>query len=274
MGTAALGIDHLTAIGMPPVDLIQLAEAAGLQSISLMTHRNYNPYGFADWSLVDDARLRRETRAALAGSGVQLALGEACHIRPDATARDFEPVIAMFAELGCPRMNVVSFEYEPVREAEQAHELAEMICAAGLTFNWEFSRLGRRMLADVAREVRAMRARGLAAHILIDPMHFIRGGEQIANLAALEPELVSYFQLCDVPLVGEGEYMEEALYCRLPQGDGELPLAEIVRALPEGAVISMEIPQRSRIEAGESFIDMVRDAAAKSRALLAEALGG
>ena len=130
------------------------------------------------------------------------------------------------------------------------------------------------MLADVAREVRAMRARGLAAHILIDPMHFIRGGEQIANLAALEPELVSYFQLCDVPLVGEGEYMEEALYRRLPPGDGELPLAEIVRALPEGAVISMEIPQRSRIEAGESFIDMVRDAAAKSRALLAEALGG
>lgn len=266
-----LGMDHLTVVGMPPVDAIRLAAAAGLQTVSLMAAQKYNPFGFGPWSLLADAPLRREVRAALADNGVAMALGEACLVEPDGGPATWQPLIDLFAELGTPRVNCVSFQLDPVREAEQFEQLAGLVNAAGMTMCWEYSRRRGRNLAEVARQVRALRERGHRADILIDPMHFIRGGEQVATLAALEPGLVSYFQVCDVPLVGEGEYMDEALYRRLPPGDGELPLVEIVRALPPGVVYSMEIPQVPLFAAGVSHLDRVKAAAAKSRAMLAAA---
>jgi len=271
MAEIALGLDHLTVPGLPPVESIALAAAAGLQSVSLMTARNYDPFGFPEWSLLADRQLRRDTRAALADHGVALTLGETCLVSPEATRADWEATIALFAELGAPRVNCVSFQPDPVREAEQFEELAGLVSAAGMTMCWEYARLRRRNLAEVVRQVRRLRSLGHRADILIDPMHFIRGGEQAANLAGLEPGLVSYFQVCDVPLVGEGEYMDEALYRRLPPGDGELPLVDIVRALPPGVVYSMEIPQVPLFKAGMSHLDRVKTAAAKSRAMLAAA---
>jgi len=266
-----LGMDHLVVLGMPPLENIRLAEAAGVQTISLMADQSFNPFGFAEWSLLDDRQLRRDTRAALADSAVALVLGEACRVEPGAGPDTWQPVIDLFAELGSPRVNCVSFQYDPVREEEQFEQLAGLVAAAGLTMCWEYSRRGRRNLAEVARQVRQLRGLGHRVNILIDPMHFIRGGEQVTDLAALEPGLVSYFQVCDVPLVGEGDYMDEALYRRLPPGDGELPLVEIVRALPPGVIYSMEIPQVPLFEAGVSHLDRVKAAAAKSRAMLAAA---
>ena len=49
-----LGMDHLVVLGMPPLENIRLAEAAGVQTISLMADQSFNPFGFAEWSLLDD----------------------------------------------------------------------------------------------------------------------------------------------------------------------------------------------------------------------------
>src|SRR5690606_12659160 len=70
--------------------------------------------------------------------------------------------------------------------------------------------------------------------LLIDTMHFFRLGNTVAEFAALDPALVGYVQLADAPWEARFEtYMEEAMYERMAPGDGELPLAELLRHTPE-----------------------------------------
>jgi len=266
-----LGIEHLTVSGMPPAEFVELAARADLQSVSLWSALADNPFGFAPWSLIDDAALRRAVRERLAATGIRLALGEAWVLRQGVDASGSKPMIEAFADLGCRAINMVSFETDRAREIEQAHKFAELVSEAGMAVAWEFAGNCQVTLAEAAEEIRRMRAAGQDAELLIDPMHFGRRGLRAEALAAIAPDLIGYFQICDVPLVGKGSYMDEALHRRLPPGDGELPLHEIIRALPDDVTCSMEIPQVARAQAGESHFDLVLDAAGKCRRLIATA---
>jgi len=269
--TIPLGMDHLTVSGMLPTDFIDLAAEANLQSVSLWSELRDNPFGAAHWSLIDDAALRRSVRERLAVTGIDLALGEAWLLQPDVDASGCIPTVEAFADLGCRAINMVSAEKDRSREMEQARKVAEIVTGAGMTVAWEY---GSRCQADVRGvldDIRQMRGAGLSVQLLIDPMHFTRRGQRAEELVGVEPELIGYFQICDVPLIGTGKYMEEALHRRLPPGDGELPLHDIVRVLPEGVIYSMEIPQVARAHAGESHLELVIEAAEKCRRVIATA---
>src|ERR1700757_5376805 len=73
-----LGIERLCVFGMPPVAFVRLASAldCSMIGIVLAAMRYYNPYGYEDWSLKDDSRLRREMVAALRDTGVAISLCE------------------------------------------------------------------------------------------------------------------------------------------------------------------------------------------------------
>lgn len=82
-------------------------------------------------------------------------------------------------------------------------------------------------------------------------MHFGRTGARISELANLDPQSIGYIQLCDVPLQPAlPSYMEEAMYQRMVPGEGELPLRDILAALPRNRVIGVEVPLRREAEAG------------------------
>ena len=82
-------------------------------------------------------------------------------------------------------------------------------------------------------------------------MHFFRSGAGAADIAALDPNLIGYVQLCDVPLISKhSTYMDEALHERMVPGTGELPLLDILAALPPHLVLGLEVPQRPLAEAG------------------------
>ena len=82
-------------------------------------------------------------------------------------------------------------------------------------------------------------------------MHLIRSGASAADLAALDPSLISYAQLCDVPLKSPyPSYGYEAAFERLCPGEGELPLKDIIAALPKDVTIGLEIPMLAKAEAG------------------------
>jgi len=52
--------------------------------------------------------------------------------------------------------------------------------------------------------------------------------------------------------------MEEALHERMIPGTGELPLVEMLRAVPDTVVVSAEVPLRSLAEAGVGDLERVR----------------
>jgi sugar phosphate isomerase/epimerase len=105
--------------------------------------------------------------------------------------------------------------------------------------------------------------------VLIDAMHFFRGGSQVAELAAIDPELIGHVQICDVPMPATNpDYGMEARDNRLPLGEGDLPLAEFLGALPGNVNVGIEMPLVARAEAGENIEQLLRQSIAVARKLL------
>ncbi|MFI6774344.1 hypothetical protein [Nocardia sp. NPDC050412] len=100
-------------------------------------------------------------------------------------------------------------------------------------------------------------------------MHLIRSGATPSDLATLDPNLIGYVQICDVPRYPTiPDYMAESMTERLGPGAGELPLFEILSAIPPSTVVSLEVPQLTEARSGVSHYDRIRPAVEATRALL------
>jgi sugar phosphate isomerase/epimerase len=82
------------------------------------------------------------------------------------------------------------------------------------------------------------------AGLVVDVLHLYRSGGSAAELAAVDPATVSLVQLCDAPRQAPpaARLREEALTDRRYPGEGELPLADVLAAVPPGAQLSIEAP--------------------------------
>jgi hypothetical protein len=108
--------------------------------------------------------------------------------------------------------------------------------------------------------------------LLLDTMHLGRSGATAAEVAALDPALIGYVQLCDAPRTPrEPNYLQEATLERMVPGEGEMRLRDYLEVLPPGLTISLEVPSRSLAEAGIGPEIRLRCCVEAARRLLAEA---
>lgn len=247
-----LGIERLGTFGMPPVEFVTLAADLGCTSvgIGLAPTPGYNPDRHPDWSLREDSALRRDTIAACHDRGVAIGIVEGFAVLPGRPPRDFAADLDLVAELGCHRINVVSVGKEMAQAIDGFAALAELAAARDLEVSAEMGSLGPLdRVAPALEVVRAVAAANFS--LLIDSMHFFRLGNTLEDLAALDPALIGYVQLADAPWAPRCEtYIEEAMFERMIPGEGELPLAEFLALVPDGATVSLEIPLRALAEAG------------------------
>ena len=83
--------------------------------------------------------------------------------------------------------------------------------------------------------------------------------------------MFGYIQLSDVPLVSSfPTYMEEAMTARRVPGTGELPLRDILAALPRDLVVGIEVPLLREARAGVGPHERLRPCVEAARKLLAE----
>lgn len=246
-----IGIDCLGVFGLPPVLFVELARGLGCRYIS----HGVGPVGpqlsgHPPWSLADVAT-RRALAKALADNDVSIGLGEGFIVQPGKDVGAFARHLEIFGELHTPRISAVSMEPDEERSLDQFAKLAEMAKPFGIAVAVEF--IPGFAVATLADALSVIRHAGSDnVKILVDCMHLVRSGGSAADLEAVAPERIGYAQLCDVPLVSSfGSYLEEAMYERLVPGQGQLPLADILAALPEDVVIGIEIPRKSRLEMGE-----------------------
>ena len=265
-----LSIEPLSVMGLPPVEFVELAADLGLQFVALSLSAMPNPYGYPSFSLRDDLALRHATVAALRDRGVTVSLGDGFVLRPGMEMRELAGDVAVMAELGAQRVNTVTFDPDLNRSVDQFGVLAEMAAEAGMETTLEFST--GLTIADLSTALGAVRAVGRPDfRLLIDTMHLVRSGSGPADVAALDPELIGYVQLSDVPLVPTiPDYMEEACFERMVPGTGELPLLELLDALPRHLVIGLEVPLRSQADAGVGPHDRLRRCVDATRQLLAQ----
>ena len=264
-----IGIELLSVFGLDPVRHVALAGELGCGHISCATIQSpFNPHGCPAWSLRDDPALVRATRDALREHGVSISLAEGFAVRPGQAIADKARDMDLMAELGARGLGAVSMEPDASRADDEFARLAEMAGERGLLATIEFAPC--QVIADLAQALDLVR-RIDAAHfrVLFDAMHFFRSGGSVAEIAALDPALIGYAQLCDVPLMAQvPDYIDEAMFRRLRPGEGELPLAAFVAALPRDIPIGLELPNLAAAEAGTAPIDWLRPAVAAARALV------
>ena len=269
-----LGIERLSVFGMPPVEYVALAADLGCSCVGmgLAPTGDFNPHGYRDWSLRDDAALRRETRTALADCDVKLALLEGFAVVPgkdllEGYARDMD----VLAELGGERIAVVSLDKDIGCTISGFAAIAELAAARGFAVSAEVGSLGP--IADVDSALAVARGVGLANFtLLLDTMHYFRLGNTVADLGRVPAAMIGYIQLCDTPWQPRFDtYIEEAMYERMVPGEGELPLDEFIAAMPADIVVSLEIPMRSLALAGSGPRERLAPCVAAARAKLAAA---
>ena len=266
-----LGIEMLSFIGLPPVETVHVAADLGCAHISIALTQmpaRFNPLGYPDWSLKDDAALRRALIAALRERGVSISLGEGFAVRPGVAMRDRGDEMDVMAELGTRGLGAVCMEPDPARALDEFATLAEMADARGMIATLEFAPI--QVVSTLDQALAIVRQIGQPHfRLLIDAMHFFRSGGSIAQLAALDPALIGYAQLCDAPMVAiEPDYMIEAMNARLVPGEGELPLADFVAALPDDIPLGLEIPMLAKAQAGIGPLDRMRPAVEAARRIV------
>ncbi|MCT2401042.1 sugar phosphate isomerase/epimerase family protein [Novosphingobium mangrovi (ex Huang et al. 2023)] len=261
-----LSIEFICVLGMPPVDFIRLARELGVSAIGLAPQPiTANPHGYPAWNLLEDAALVREARAALADNDVRVALGEGFLVRDGMDLTQFAPMLDLFADLGAPAVNAVSMAASP----ETFGAFAQMAGERGLRATVEF--LPLMPPASFAAALDYAAACGAAnAQVLVDAMHFFRGGSTVAELAVADPAKIGHVQICDVPMPARtDDYGLEAREERLAPGAGDLPLADFLKALPQGVTIGLEVPETAKAYAGIGPLERLGPVVEAARGLLA-----
>jgi sugar phosphate isomerase/epimerase len=163
-----------------------------------------------------------------------------------------EGFLEVSARLGARHVLVMSAEPDEARTVERFVELCERAAGYGLDVGLEFAiYTGVRTLAHAAQVV--ARSKQPNASVLIDALHFSRSGGLPSHLAEVDPALLRYAQICDagpdMPRPDDtAALIREARTGRLLPGEGVLPLAALVAALPAGVPVAIEAPCRATAE--------------------------
>jgi sugar phosphate isomerase/epimerase len=272
--TGRLGIEQLSVFGLPPVDFVNLAADLGCNCISAgLTGLDYNPHGYPSFSLREDTAMRRELTAAMRDRGVAISLGEGCIIRPNSDIRAAAADMDVMQELGVERLNTVSMDPDLARTLDQLAMFAQMAAERGMVSTIELC--PALTINNLDSAVAAVRHVGRPDfNLLLDTMHLGRSGATAAQIAAIDPAMIDYVQLCDAPRSpSEPNYLKEATFERMVPGEGEMPLRDYLAALPRSVTISVEVPLRSQAEAGIEPMIRLRRCVDAARRLLANVDG-
>jgi sugar phosphate isomerase/epimerase len=217
-----------------PIETIRAAEAGGWDAVGLWVEP-------AKWT---DAT-SREVRTALKEAGLIPLDVEVVWLQPGPPDPDHARVVEIAAEIGARNVLVVSSDPDIGSATAKFAALCAQGRAAGIRVALEFGHFTSvHSLAEALAIVEA--ADDPAGAILIDPLHLARTGGMPDQVAALAARLLPYAQFCDAPLVGPGAddvagIIREAVDERLQTGDGALPLAALLRALPPAIPLSIEL---------------------------------
>lgn len=237
-----LSLHHLCALDLDPPGLIRTARAAGFDYVCIFT-RGMDESGFI-FPLVTP-QLLRETRAALAETGIRVNNIEVFYITPDIDIAGCRENLEIGASLGARTCSAIIGDDDPIRAADNFAALAEMGKSYGLPPAIEAMAMSACGSIDHAAELG--RAAGhVDGCLAVDSLHLFRTGGSPADLARLGPSMIGSVQINDGPLIMPVDnHVFEAMTERLLPGEGEFPLRDFVANLPEDCVISVEVPNHA-----------------------------
>lgn len=236
-----IGVAHLSALDLPPIAFARHAARAGFSAIGLRLNPAM-PGGQAYPLRAASAELR-ELKQILLGEAIAVADIEFVALLPDIDVYQLQWLLESGAELGARSLTVSGDDADRQRLTANFAQLCELAAPFGVRVDLEFMRW--REVADLPAAVAVVQ--GAAQDngaILVDALHLYRSGGTARLVAALPDGLLGAVQLCDAPWQAPPpeQIIQEAREGRLAPGQGELPLAELLAALPAQVAFSVEMP--------------------------------
>jgi sugar phosphate isomerase/epimerase len=262
-----LSLSALTVLELPPPDMVTCARDAGYSHVGLRlipATREEPAY-----DTVGDTPIVRDTLARLRGEAIEVLDVEILRLKPDTKVADFRPVLETAARLGAHNALVAGNDPDEARLTDNLAALCDLAAPFAIApclepMPWTDARNfahGARIAGNTARP---------NVGLLVDPIHFDRGGSVASEIAQVPASWIRYVQMCDAPAQRPTTLdglLHQARAQRLLPGDGDLDLAGILHAVPAQAPISVEIPQQELAKAVPA-VARARRAAEKTRALL------
>lgn len=267
--TRILSLAALTVLELPPEDMVSCAAEAGFShvGIRLIPATDTEPR----YDLIGDTPRVREMERRLHDTGVKVLDAEIFRMKPDTRVADLEAALATAARLGASELLVAGNDPDSARLVDTFAAFCELAQRYGLHPALEFmpwtDAKNLRQAADIVQ-----RSAQPNAAVLVDAFHFSRSGSTLADLATVPAARLRYLQLCDVPAAVpptmEG-ILHEARAERLFPGEGGLDLVGLLKAMPAGLPISLEIPTHTLARTVPA-VERARRALAATQRVLAQ----
>jgi sugar phosphate isomerase/epimerase len=241
-----ISLHHLAITETTPAELADLAAALHCDHICLFVkipaaQASAFPYVFPRVASVGAAKT---LAARLDGLGVSVWNVDTFIAEPKVKIADYRETLDIAAALGAHTINALNlFPAEAAAAAaETLGSFSTLAAQAGLAVVLEWFRFSStRTLGAAVDLIRLANQPNLGLNV--DILHLVRNGGKPGDLAAVDPALIRYAQICDGPLEQPLDAQgDEGVFNRNFPGEGEFPLVDFVRNLPRDAVLSIEAP--------------------------------
>ncbi|MCZ8371036.1 MAG: TIM barrel protein [Porphyrobacter sp.] len=214
----------------------------------------------------------RAIRAQARDAGVELLDCEVAWIMPGAPNPWLTELVQIAAELGARNLLCVSSDPDMAATTAKFQTLVDAAKDTGVRVNLEFGIFTEVKTIHMARAILEA-VEGDAKALLVDTLHWVRSGGTAEDLAAIPHEWLSYCQPCDAPVQGPDvtnfdSIIDDAINRRMALGQGGLPLAAMVDALPDHLPMAIEERSASLRDNFPDLIERARECARTSRAWL------
>ena len=267
-----LSLCPLSVLPCSPLEQIDAAHVAGFDAIGLRLW----PTLATDIDIMGDASLRRAIQQRLRNTGVRILEVDVVRIGPDTDVTAFEPVLEYAGTLGARSVSVTGRRREECQDGDEEPTLENLkkLCelASGFSITPMIEFMAYRGFGSLEEAVRAIE---LVDHpslgVCVDVLHLVRSGGSAPSLRAVDPRLIGCIQLCDAPAASPepAQIPKEARFGRLYPGEGDLPLVELLTALPADTPVGIEAP--SQLRSGLTVYERADELARLTRNLLSEA---
>lgn len=238
---------HLTVLGCPPPEMTYIAARAGYDFVSPRIIHMGLP-GEANYALAENPEMLRQTKRALAATGLTVHDIELARIYDDMHPTRYLPAMEVAAELGARAVLSSIWTTNIPYAIEKFGEVCDLARAFGMTVDLEYVPIaGVKTLAGAIDVLRAVNRPN--AGLMIDTHHFHRARDKVEDLEGLPAEWFHFAHLCDAPseMPADPEEMTRIMReGRLYAGEGGVDIAGILNRLPP-VVYSIELPNLARV---------------------------
>lgn len=237
-----ISLAALTVLELTPPEMVTCAAEAGYShvGIRLLPATPTEP----QYDVVGDTPMLREIESRLAGTGVKVLDVEIFRMKPETRIADYEAAIATAARLGASELLIAGNDSDESRLIDTFGAFCDLAARYRLGAGLEF--MPWTDVKNLTQGARIVTATGRDnASVLVDPFHFSRSRSRLEDIASIPPSRFKFMQFCDVPSeipATMDEILAQARAERLFPGEGDLDLVGLLRALPAGLPISIEVP--------------------------------